>query len=1003
MAHLATPDRRSTYEAPSYQSESRTYTSFENDYEDHYTRTRDSGEDHSADGNKNDDKTGQTAPGNSNSRKSASSGRELPEYQRERNIANPPHKMATSVIASPPTLPESRHGNVIGRDMPGSGSYKGPSGPTHPGMGSTALPRARGQRQVGDWILGKTIGAGSMGKVKLVVHQHTGEKCAVKIIPRYTPQTRAASGEKYQSEEEAAKATARDASKETRTIREASISLLLHHPYICGMREMIVHANHYYMVFEFIDGGQMLDYIISHGRLRERAARKFARQIASALVYCHRNSIVHRDLKIENILISKAGNCKIIDFGLSNLFSPDSHLSTFCGSLYFAAPELLNAKVYTGPEVDVWSFGIVLYVLVCGKVPFDDQSMPALHAKIKRGLVEYPAWLSAECKALLCRMLVTDPTQRATMTEVLASSWLNKGYEVQPETHLVPREPLRIDELDTEVIRGMAGFEFGTVQQVEHRLREVLTGSSYRAALADWEQRRDKMRKDKGWANEASQGNDEAFFGSSNSSINTTTLLSPSKSKGNRRFSGLDFYKKKLFNGYSKGEEEGKHTTNGSSNPRGSDTLQYLEPLDPTRGFHPLISIYYLVREKMERERVYGPGQFASSELSVANQQHMLEQYSMGQAPLAQHGRQSAQGNFAMQVPRLPVPESSHILGTTYDPMPSPNGVQTPSAAYQSQALPRLRARGESIAPADTATRNAVVIGAGIMQHPDEDHERSQLDALNRIPGENNHRRSHSLSQPVPTSVTSPGYRSTSGAHTAPVQTDTLIEETSYGNPPDDGPMAIDLAYHAATPRRESEQPKRSDLLSPIQSLSLAEKSGLQRSGSLAHPRTPPKENMYHNTAPQSVPHKRQSIIASASMPQSSGAASHVSSTSAPVDAKPVYLKGLFSVATTTTKSVSTLQADIARVLERIGIKHRPTKSGFECVHVPSIDVTSVLSPEALAANNILHETKLPTGAAGNGQAGGRNDSVSSSTYGQGTSEKNGKSWSLRAVDGRLC
>ena len=104
------------------------------------------------------------------------------------------------------------------------------------------------------------------------------------------------------------------------------------------------------------------------------------------------------DLKIENILISQTGNIKIIDFGLSNLYNPIDHLSTFCGSLYFAAPELLNAKVYTGPEVDVWSFGVVLYVLVCGKVPFDDQSMPALHAKIKRGLVEYPVWLSAgEC------------------------------------------------------------------------------------------------------------------------------------------------------------------------------------------------------------------------------------------------------------------------------------------------------------------------------------------------------------------------------------------------------------------------------------------------------------------------------------------------------------------------------------------------------------------------------------------------------------------------------
>lgn len=159
----------------------------------------------------------------------------------------------------------------------------------------------------------------------------------------------------------------------------------------------------------------MLDYIISHGRLKEKQARKFGRQIASALDYCHRNSIVHRDLKIENILISKTGDIKIIDFGLSNLFSPRAHLKTFCGSLYFAAPELLQARRYTGPEVDVWSFGIVLYVLVCGKVPFDDQSMPQLHAKIKKGVVDYPQWLSAGkriqilccCRALvdfLCRM-----------------------------------------------------------------------------------------------------------------------------------------------------------------------------------------------------------------------------------------------------------------------------------------------------------------------------------------------------------------------------------------------------------------------------------------------------------------------------------------------------------------------------------------------------------------------------------------------------------------------
>ena len=209
---------------------------------------------------------------------------------------------------------------------------------------------------------------------------------AVKIVPR-------GAGDDGHNQSRADRERA-EASKEVRTAREAAIVTLLDHPYICAMRDVVRTSFHWYMLFEYVNGGQMLDYIISHGRLKEKQARKFSRQISSALDYCHRNSIVHRDLKIENILISKTGDIKIIDFGLSNLFSPRGHLKTFCGSLYFAAPELLQAKQYTGPEVDIWSFGIVLYVLVCGKVPFDDQSMPALHAKIKKGIVDYPNWLS---------------------------------------------------------------------------------------------------------------------------------------------------------------------------------------------------------------------------------------------------------------------------------------------------------------------------------------------------------------------------------------------------------------------------------------------------------------------------------------------------------------------------------------------------------------------------------------------------------------------------------
>jgi serine/threonine protein kinase len=209
-------------------------------------------------------------------------------------------------------------------------------------------------------------------------------KVAVKIVPRQSTDEHRTPAERERA----------DHSKEVRTAREAAIVSLVNHPYICGMRDVYRTNYHWYMLFEYVNGGQMLDFIISHGRLKEKGARKFARQIASALDYSHRNSIVHRDLKIENILISKTGDIKIIDFGLSNLFSPYDHLKTFCGSLYFAAPELLQAKQYTGPEVDVWSFGVVLYVLVCGKVPFDDQSMPQLHAKIKKGNAEYPPWLS---------------------------------------------------------------------------------------------------------------------------------------------------------------------------------------------------------------------------------------------------------------------------------------------------------------------------------------------------------------------------------------------------------------------------------------------------------------------------------------------------------------------------------------------------------------------------------------------------------------------------------
>ncbi|ORY06205.1 kinase-like protein [Basidiobolus meristosporus CBS 931.73] len=286
-----------------------------------------------------------------------------------------------------------------------------------------------------------------MGKVKLGVHIHTGEKVAIKVIPR---------NRRENHHKQTPEAIEKEENKEIRVIREAAIMSLLDHPNIVKMKEMIVHNHHYYLILEYVNGGQILDYIISHGRLKEKQARNFARQICSALDYCHRNSIVHRDLKIENILIAEDGSIKLIDFGLSNLFSTRSHLSTFCGSF----------------------MGIVLYVLLCGKVPFDDQNLPALHAKIKKGHVEYPSWLSSDCRHLLSRMLVTNPVERATMTEVIRHSWMNKGFDGPPNNFFPVRMPIQLP-LNMEVIRKMTGFQFGTEERIREELESIVRSDVY--------------------------------------------------------------------------------------------------------------------------------------------------------------------------------------------------------------------------------------------------------------------------------------------------------------------------------------------------------------------------------------------------------------------------------------------------------------------------------------------------------------------------------------------
>lgn len=338
-------------------------------------------------------------------------------------------------------------------------------------------PRQFHRKSLGDWDFLETVGAGSMGKVKLAKNRKSHEVCAIKIVHRatkaYLHKEQQLPPPADESElKERQKKLEKEMSRDRRTVRESSLGQVLSHPNVCKLYEMQTLSNHYCMFFEYISGGQLLDYIIQHGSLKESHARRFARGILSALQYLHANNIVHRDLKIENIMISKTGEIKLIDFGLSNMYDPRKSLQTFCGSLYFAAPELLKANPYLGPEVDVWSFGVVLYVLVCGKVPFDDENSSALHEKIKKGKVTYPQFLSIDVISLLSKILVVDPHKRASLQQVVNHQWVLKGYDFPPQSYIPKRTPITPDQIDVEVLREMYRLEF--IEDIDSAFRKLV-------------------------------------------------------------------------------------------------------------------------------------------------------------------------------------------------------------------------------------------------------------------------------------------------------------------------------------------------------------------------------------------------------------------------------------------------------------------------------------------------------------------------------------------------
>uniref|UniRef100_A0A8C7G906 non-specific serine/threonine protein kinase n=1 Tax=Oncorhynchus kisutch TaxID=8019 RepID=A0A8C7G906_ONCKI len=211
-------------------------------------------------------------------------------------------------------------------------------------------------------------------------------------------------------------------------------------------------------------GIRVFDYLVAHGRMKEKEARAKFRQIVSAVQYCHQKHIVHRDLKAENLLLDADMNIKIADFGFSNEFTMGNKLDTFCGSPPYAAPELFQGKKYDGPEVDVWSLGVILYTLVSGSLPFDGQNLKELRERVLRGKYRIPFYMSTDCENLLKRFLVLNPAKRGTLEQIMKDRWINAGSEEDELKPFVEPEQDIADQKRIDVMVGM-GFSPEEIQE----------------------------------------------------------------------------------------------------------------------------------------------------------------------------------------------------------------------------------------------------------------------------------------------------------------------------------------------------------------------------------------------------------------------------------------------------------------------------------------------------------------------------------------------------------
>uniref|UniRef100_A0A8C7T938 non-specific serine/threonine protein kinase n=1 Tax=Oncorhynchus mykiss TaxID=8022 RepID=A0A8C7T938_ONCMY len=313
-------------------------------------------------------------------------------------------------------------------------------------------PMFRGPVRVGFYDIERTLGKGNFAVVKLARHRITKTEVAIKIIDK----------------------SQLDAVNLEKIYREVQIMKMLDHPHIIKLYQVMETKNMLYLVTEYAKNGEIFDYLAKHGRLSELEARRKFWQILSAVEYCHNRNIVHRDLKAENLLLDGHMNIKIADFGFGNFFQPGEPLATWCGSPPYAAPEVFEGQQYEGPQLDIWSMGVVLYVLVCGALPFDGPTLPVLRQRVLEGRFRIPYFMTEDCEHLIRRMLVLDPSKRLSVAQIKEHKWMALDVPVQRPMLYQQEGDLSVGEYSEQVLRLMHSLGID-----QHKTIESLQNKSY--------------------------------------------------------------------------------------------------------------------------------------------------------------------------------------------------------------------------------------------------------------------------------------------------------------------------------------------------------------------------------------------------------------------------------------------------------------------------------------------------------------------------------------------